>query len=220
MSLERRNSVEVKREKLTSESFRDAFKVNIERNEDEDDGQEQRKDAEEENVKKKKKTKENKDNDVLSSSAMLRVGHLRARAEDGFSKEYSEDHVLSLYEVQQVIGEGASGVVCLGVERASGEEVAIKIIPRTRLQLNPKLEREIRLLESLDHPNIIKLRHAYATPDNLYIVMELAIGLELFDMICQQRCYSEVHAVAIVRTLLGAINYMHQMGVCHRDLKV
>ena len=62
-------------------------------------------------------------------------------------------------------------------------QVAIKIIDKT--QLNPgslqKLFREVRIMKTLDHPNIVKLFQVIETEKTLYLVMEYASGGEVFD---------------------------------------
>ena len=61
--------------------------------------------------------------------------------------------------------------------------MAIKIIDKT--QLNPgslqKLFREVRIMKTLDHPNIVKLFQVIETEKTLYLVMEYASGGEVFD---------------------------------------
>jgi serine/threonine protein kinase len=106
-----------------------------------------------------------------------------------------------LYKKEQIIGEGATGVVYLGSSRQSGDRVAIKIICDRILIHNINIIREVSVLRSLSHPNIIKLIDVFLTHDRLLIVMELASGPELFDAICEKRNYSEDDA-AKVRFLL------------------
>lgn len=49
--------------------------------------------------------------------------------------------------------------------------------------------------------------------------MELVEGSELFDRIVDKGYYSEKHAVNIVKQILSAVSYLHQIGIAHRDLK-
>jgi calcium-dependent protein kinase len=77
------------------------------------------------------------------------------------------------YDKKQRIGEGATSSVWLGVHKATGEEMAIKMVKAETLNNNAGLKREIMVLRSLDHPNIIKLKDVIRTKDFLYIVMEL-----------------------------------------------
>ncbi len=64
------------------------------------------------------------------------------------------------YTVGRILGEGAFGKVKYGLHRVSGQEVALKVIPREKLDSQDKVdrvEREIRYLQFLRHPHIIKL---------------------------------------------------------------
>jgi serine/threonine protein kinase len=67
--------------------------------------------------------------------------------------------------------------------------VAIKIISKSRIkqtQIQEKVAKEIRMMKYLDHPNIIKLVQVVDTTSDIYIVMELVSGGELFEYISQK----------------------------------
>lgn len=67
---------------------------------------------------------------------------------------------LDQYTTIRILGEGSFGKVKLAVHRASGRQVALKIIPRRKLQSRDmvgRVEREIQYLQLLRHPHIIKL---------------------------------------------------------------
>jgi calcium/calmodulin-dependent protein kinase I len=69
------------------------------------------------------------------------------------------------------------------------------------------------------HPNIVRLYKAYEEPDYFYLVQEMMSGGELFDRIVAKEFYNEKEARDAVRTVLGAVDYMHSKKVVHRDLK-
>jgi len=81
------------------------------------------------------------------------------------------------------------------------------------------LQREIDIMQKLDHKNIISLEEVYDEKDTIYLVMELVAGGELFDQIVSRGTYSEADAASIVRQILEAVDYMHGNGIAHRDLK-
>jgi serine/threonine/tyrosine protein kinase RAD53 len=58
------------------------------------------------------------------------------------------------------------------------------------------------------------------TPDTLYLVLEFVSGGELFDAIVNKGSYSESDAAKICKQILEAIQYIHALGIAHRDLKV
>jgi len=106
------------------------------------------------------------------------------------------------------------------VKKETGEVFAVKIIEKNQseeeLQL---LQREIDIMQKLDHKNIISLEEVYDDKETIYLVMELVQGGELFDQIVSRGTYAESDAANIVRQILDAVNYMHENGIAHRDLK-
>jgi calcium-dependent protein kinase len=81
------------------------------------------------------------------------------------------------------------------------------------------LKTEIELLQSADHPNIIKLYETYEDEKYLHLVMELCTGGDLFDYVISKRQLCEEEVANIMKKLLSAINYLHTLKICHRDLK-
>eukprot|EP00565_Helicotheca_tamesis_P003993 CAMPEP_0185729834 /NCGR_PEP_ID=MMETSP1171-20130828/7480_1 /TAXON_ID=374046 /ORGANISM="Helicotheca tamensis, Strain CCMP826" /LENGTH=520 /DNA_ID=CAMNT_0028398761 /DNA_START=128 /DNA_END=1690 /DNA_ORIENTATION=+ len=78
-----------------------------------------------------------------------------------------------------------------------------------------ELRNEIIILRSLDHPNIVKAYEVYENKKNIYIIMELCTGGDLY----QRNPYSEKDAARYTATLLSAISFLHSHDVVHRDLK-
>lgn len=68
-------------------------------------------------------------------------------------------------------------------------------------------------------PNIVEFKGAYEDRQNVYLVMELCLGGELFDRITVKGSYSEREAASIVAQIVNVVHACHFMGVMHRDLK-
>uniref|UniRef100_A0AAV2KPZ2 non-specific serine/threonine protein kinase n=1 Tax=Knipowitschia caucasica TaxID=637954 RepID=A0AAV2KPZ2_KNICA len=124
------------------------------------------------------------------------------------------------YRVGKVIGDGNFAVVKECVERATGQEYALKIIDKARCSGKEHLiENEVAVLRRVRHPSIIQLIEVDETPTQLFLVMELVKGGDLFDAITSSTKYSERDASAMVFNLSGAIKYLHRMNIVHRDIK-
>lgn len=90
------------------------------------------------------------------------------------------------YEIGAVLGRGAYGVVNLATEKDTGIQVAIKSVSREQVSSLGKerhIFREKELLNSLDHPTIIKLLKTFKDDNNLYFVFEHAENGTLDDFI-------------------------------------
>lgn len=125
------------------------------------------------------------------------------------------------YIMKDVLGTGAFSQVRLAESKDEpGTLYAIKVIDKKALKgKEDSLENEIRVLRRLDHPNVVKLLEAYESKSAVYLVMELVTGGELFDRIVEKGSYTEKDAADLIKQVLDAVGYMHEMGVVHRDLK-
>lgn len=127
----------------------------------------------------------------------------------------------SIYKLRKTLGEGTFGVVRLAEHIKTKEKVAVKILKKTKMTDKDKeeLEREVELLMSIDHPNIVKLIKFYQDDTYYYIVMEVLEGGELFDVIVEKDHFDEHSAKAVILPIIDALQYCHNLGIVHRDLK-
>lgn len=72
---------------------------------------------------------------------------------------------------------------------------------------------------SQGHKNILTLVDYFETPNNLYLVTDLARGNELFDRIYHKGSFYESDAANIIRSISSGVAYLHSHGIVHRDLK-
>ncbi|KAM3591234.1 uncharacterized protein V6R79_025194 [Siganus canaliculatus] len=136
------------------------------------------------------------------------------------NRSVSSSMINEKYQVGKVIGDGNFAVVKECVERSTGQEFALKIIDKARCCGKEHLiENEVAVLRRVRHPSIIQLIEVDETPTQLFLVMELVKGGDLFDAITSSTKYSERDASAMVFNLAGAIKYLHRMNIVHRDIK-
>ncbi|KAF9912545.1 hypothetical protein BX616_010298 [Lobosporangium transversale] len=127
------------------------------------------------------------------------------------------------YVLVQTLGEGEFAKVKLGVHADTGEEVAIKLIRRQSMdntQRISKIGREISVLRTIRHPNIITLFDVIETERYFGIVIEYASGGELFDHILAHRYLRERDACRLFAQLMSGVHYLHSKHIVHRDLKL
>jgi len=141
--------------------------------------------------------------------------------EGEFSEDESDPEYLKFlekYELGKTIGTGGFSVVKYGVNKETGENVAVKIVQQSNAQMI--MEREIEIMKkAASHPNILRLYDVYQTSKNIFLVMELARGGEVFDHIVKHGEYSEHDASIIARKIVEAVRFLHSQGIAHRDLK-
>ncbi|NWX00946.1 DCLK2 kinase, partial [Caloenas nicobarica] len=128
--------------------------------------------------------------------------------------------ILQKYKVGKVIGDGNFAVVKECIERSTGKEFALKIIDKAKCCGKEHLiENEVSILRRVKHPNIIMLIEEMDTPTELYLVMELVKGGDLFDAITSSTKYTERDGSAMVYNLASALKYLHGLNIVHRDIK-
>lgn len=132
------------------------------------------------------------------------------------------------YDIRDLLGSGTCGEVRRAIHRHTGEQLAVKVISlggRNRAnafnEASAAFEAEASTLQGLDHPYVVKLVDVFVSPGQaVYLVMELLHGGDLFDRIVQKGKYTEDESRRVMRRLLNAIFYLHEIkNVVHRDLK-
>ena len=108
------------------------------------------------------------------------------------------------------------------VSRKTGEEFAIKIIKKAKLNADElaTVHDEVEIMHKINHPHCIQLVEMFESKKKIWMVMDLLTGGELFDRIVSKGSYSEREASDVVRSVASALEYLHSIGITHRDLKV
>jgi serine/threonine protein kinase len=101
-------------------------------------------------------------------------------------------------------------------------KVAVKILEKEKIKDSSDTERvsrEIKILKLVKHPNIVQLYEIIETSKELYLIMELAEGGELFDFIVARSRLKEHEACKFLSQILQGVEYLQKVMVVHRDLK-
>ena len=132
-----------------------------------------------------------------------------------------EGTLRDVYKIGQQLGEGAFGEVRKCTHRETKEVRAVKVLKKESMDQSEKesMLNEIKILKSLDHPNIVKIYEYFEDEKRFYIVTDLVKGGELFDEIIKRGKFNERDAATLMKQMLSCIAYCHDNGVVHRDLK-
>lgn len=129
------------------------------------------------------------------------------------------------YQVGKIIGEGAYASVRVAIYRPLHRTVAIKVYEKNKIkepQRKKSVRREIRILQMLNHPNIVKIYDVVETNNHLNIVMEYLDGTSLGSFLKAQHGtrIPEKICKKIFKELTKALRYMHSLKIAHRDIKL
>jgi len=127
------------------------------------------------------------------------------------------------YQIEKTpIGEGAFGSV-KKCSRKGGTTLAMKNIKKNRLVSVSAFQNEIDIQLALDHPNVVRLYEVYEDRREIFLVMDMCTGGEMFDLIIAQtessKMFGEKDVAFLLNQMLRAIFYMHSKWIAHRDLK-
>jgi calcium/calmodulin-dependent protein kinase I len=164
----------------------------------------------------------------------------RISREPTFSKVHArlrqDCTVRDAYKIGKTIGTGGFSVVKRVVDRDTGENMACKIMTlppegasagdgeSTRMDIF----KEIDIIMSLRHDNIIYMKEYFEESGRVYVIMEYLAGGELLEALLRkdkgedgnEPHYSEQDARVIFKQLIEAVKYMHDKQIVHRDLKL
>ena len=132
------------------------------------------------------------------------------------------DVLSNRYRITGRIGTGGTAEVYSATDFIKKETVAVKII-KEELVNDPKsvtrFEHEAEACASFNHPNIVRVYNQGQVNGCSYLVFEYVKSQTLFDRLDFQTTYSVKEASEIMLQLLDAVNYIHNKGIIHRDIK-
>ena len=123
----------------------------------------------------------------------------------------------------KILGAGINGAVFLGMDQ-HGRKVAMKTLTAGHFIKEPAktakhISREVELLLSVRHPNVVELLDAYEGKASFTIITELLEGGTLQSLLLDREKLLEEEAIPIAKQMFLAIGYLHSHSIVHRDLK-
>ncbi|XP_060089476.1 hormonally up-regulated neu tumor-associated kinase homolog A-like [Heteronotia binoei] len=139
-------------------------------------------------------------------------------------KNFSHTKQVGNYLVGRMINKGSFAKVMEGLHIPTGEKVAIKVIDKKKAKQDSyvlkNMKREPRIHQMIKHPNIVQLYETLETENSYYMVMELCLGGDLMDRICEKKRLEEREVKKYTRQIMSAVEHLHRHGIVHRDLKI
>ena len=133
---------------------------------------------------------------------------------------------LGPFELLERLGEGGMGAVYRARHLRLGKLMAVKVMHSHRLddqELRSRFYREMRALGQLQHPNIVSAQHADEVDGVPYLAMEYVDGISLASLFHRLTADEQPVPISVVcelvRQAAEGIQYAHDQGVLHRDLK-
>ncbi|MCG8651591.1 MAG: serine/threonine protein kinase [Pirellulales bacterium] len=128
---------------------------------------------------------------------------------------------LGPYRITDGIGQGGMGHVFKAVHEVMGRECAVKTLPVEKFseEAHDSFIREIRTQAGLDHPHVVRAFDAGREGNVHYLVTEYVPGTDLRSLIKNNGPLSMTHAAMIVSQAAEGLQYAHELGLVHRDVK-
>ena len=169
------------------------------------------------------------ENKLAAGAADAAAAPRRAERSDRSRVPAVGDVLRGRYRIVGVLGQGGMGTVFEAVDLdrvdlpQTSQKLAIKVL-HTAVTMRPQLFAELRSefqhLQSLSHPNIVRVHEFDRDGDTAFFTMELLLGTSLGQLIATQerRMLARPQALVIIRDVGAALVHAHSRGVVHGDI--
>ena len=142
---------------------------------------------------------------------------------DSNYKQQTLEKIIGNYLIEKVINKGIFSKIFLGKHIITGEYVAIKRFDKSLykndLQNLKRLKKELKILKTVMHENIIKLLEIIENNNKIYLITEYCPN-DLYSQIIINQKLPEEQALKYFEQIINALNYLHENGIAHRNLKL
>ena len=148
----------------------------------------------------------------------------RYRTQQNMENSSTKKGVEDKYKIRwnRPLGEGSFGTVFPATDRNTGEQVALKKIPKKftdDVGFQREMDALLHIRSAGGHPNICALRENFDEGKHYYLSLDLITGGEMFDHLVKSGAYSEADASRLIREIASALAFLHGIGVVHGDMK-
>ena len=131
-------------------------------------------------------------------------------------------HRIGDYLISRLLGTGGMGSVYLARHAPTGRNVALKVLG-DEMSINPDMVRRFQLegecALDLKHANLVEVYETGNDDGTHYIAQEYIDGVDIGELIQQRGPLPPKRAISIIRQVAGALDYLHQENIVHRDIK-
>ncbi|MDB5339804.1 MAG: serine/threonine protein kinase [Planctomycetaceae bacterium] len=154
----------------------------------------------------------------LVTNQLLRYGKITAYQQQLLLEGRSLE--MGNYLILDSIGQGGMGLVYKARHQQMDRVVALKVIHnKSSLAANERFQREIKVVASIKHPNVVAAYDAGDVDGVQYLVMEYISGLNLSQYVVKNGPLPVSLAVGYLRQVAEGLKCIHDLGIVHRDIK-
>ena len=135
----------------------------------------------------------------------------------------TDEFIIKRYRKIRVLGKGGFARCYEVFDEQNHQSLAAKIIPKKNLiksRAKQKLISEIKIHKSINHENIVKFEHYFEDAEYVYLLIELCHNQTLHELLKRRKKLTELEVQYYILQLIKALQYLHNLKIIHRDLKL